>query len=80
MGKLKDFRDKRKRKKYEKENKWLNSLGLDDMSDDEFLSKKNMLLKDAILRVVVGVLMFIALIVVLACLWDTIFWTEGWWF
>ena len=51
----------------------LDVYGIDDMSNEDFLSKRKSLLVKSIIRIIIGVLGICGVIVVLAIFWKDIF-------
>lgn len=72
MGKEKLSRANKRRLK---EEKWNDPLGIDKMSDEEFLERLPELEKKAGGDGVWGGLLFITGVILLALLWDSIFWS-----
>lgn len=58
-----------------KENKWNDPLGIDNMSDEEFLERLPELEKKAGVDGIWGGVLLIVGISLLALLWDSIFWS-----
>lgn len=71
MGKYKGL--SRKEKKALKEKRWEDPYGIDDMSDEEFLSKKDKIVKGAVSRLSGGLILLILIIIFLVMYWDFIF-------
>lgn len=67
------FIEKRRLKKEERNKKMLDVYGIDDMSNEDFLSKRKSLLVKSIIRIIIGVLGICGVIVVLAIFWKGIF-------
>lgn len=67
------FIEKRRLKKEERNKKMLDVYGIDDMSNEDFLSKRKSLLVKSIMRIIIGVLGICWVIVVLAIFWKDIF-------
>lgn len=67
------FIEKRRLKKEERNKKMLDVYGIDDMSNEDFLSKRKSLLVKSIMRIIIGVLGICVVIVVLAIFWKDIF-------
>lgn len=70
---MKDKKLSRAEKKLLKEEKRNDPLGIDKMSDEEFLERLPELKKKAIGNGISGGVLFIVFIVLLAFLWDAIF-------
>lgn len=78
---FKNFIAKRRAKKLKKYNKWLDVYGIDNMSDEDFLLNRKKLVIASIRRIVLGLVLFVASVLVLILLWDNIFWSSNrWWF
>ncbi len=67
------FIEKRRLKKEERNKKMLDVYGIDDMSNEDFLSKRKSLLVKSIMRIIIGVLGICGVIAVLAIFWKDIF-------
>ena len=65
----------RSEKKRLKEEKWNDPLGIDKMSDEEFLERLPELKRKAGGKGIGGGLLFVLGIILLALLWDNIFWS-----
>lgn len=65
----------RSEKRLRKEEKWNDPLGIDKMSDEEFLEKLPELERRVGGNGIVGGLLFVAGFILLALLWDGIFWS-----
>ena len=78
---FKNFIARRREKKLKKYNKWLDVYGIDNMSDEDFLLNRKKLVIASIRRIVLGLVLFVASVLVLILLWDNIFWSSNrWWF
>lgn len=78
---FKTFIVKRREKKLKKYNKWLDVYDIDSMPDEDFLLNRKKLVIASIRRIILGLVLFIASILVLILLWDNIFWSSNrWWF
>lgn len=62
-------------KKLLKKKKLEDPYGIDDMSDEEFLEKKNKLVKGGISRISGGMILLILIIIFLIMYWSKIFYT-----
>lgn len=73
MGFVKDRIQKHKIKNEERKSKLLDVYGIEQMSYEEFSSKKRKLILYSIRRIVLGVLLLVATLLILILFWDNIF-------
>lgn len=73
MGFVKDRIQKRRIRNEERKSKLLDVYGIEQMSYEEFSSKKRKLIFYSIRRIVLGVLLLMATLLILILFWDNIF-------